>query len=70
MEEKIMCWRNKFSGEEGYVKNVSRKKGYFEATKDRKKAKVYKKESLISKDMDFLREIGEMDQNDFSLCLV
>ena len=63
----ILCWRNRFSGEEGYVLSVSPKKGYFESTKDRTKAKVYVNNGLFQKDMLFLNSIGETNQNEFYL---
>ena len=61
----ILCWRNKFSGEEGFVKTVSRKKGYFESTYDKSEARSYLTPSLAEKDIEYLGQIGETNNNDF-----
>ena len=63
--KQILCWKNRFSGEEGFVKTVSRKKGYFEATKDKSDAKAYVNVGFVNKDMQFLDEIGETKNNEF-----
>lgn len=65
IEKKIICWRNKFSGEEGFVKKVSHKLGYFEATKNENEAKTYSKDGYISRDLDFFDKINETENNEF-----
>lgn len=44
----IIKWTNKYSKEEGYVKCLNRKEGYFENTFERSEAKAYKKQALKS----------------------
>lgn len=61
----VISWENKFSGEKGYVKSVSKKKGYFENTFDVNEAKVYKSAKTIAKDMDAIKSFGELDNNMF-----
>ena len=58
-------WRNRFSGEEGYVGKVSRKDGCFYATFDAKNAKTYISQSGVAKDLEFLASIGENTNNEF-----
>lgn len=58
-------WTNKFSGEVGYVKSVSAAKGYFINTFDKDEAKTYRSEKMISKDLETLETIGEMENNTF-----
>ena len=65
MQKQILCWKNRFSGEQGYVKSVSRKKGYFENTFDAKEAKSYMAQSVADKDLEFMEEIGETANNEF-----
>lgn len=44
----IIKWRNKWSGEEGFVKCLNRKEGYFENTYSRDEAKTWKKSAVKS----------------------
>ena len=62
---KHLKWRNRYSGETGYVKSVSLAKGYFINTFDKSEAKQYISDKMISNDLDILLKIGEMDNNDF-----
>lgn len=39
MSRKVLKWTNKYSGETGYVRTVSKKKGYFTNEPDVLKAK-------------------------------
>lgn len=64
-EVKNLKWRNRYSGETGYVKSVSLAKGYFINTFDKSEAKQYRSDKMISNDLDILLKIGEMDNNDF-----
>lgn len=61
----LLKWRNKFSGEEGFVKSVSKANGYFINTWDARYAKVYKGEKTLAKDLETLNMIGETKNNDF-----
>lgn len=59
-------WRNKFSGEEGYVASVSKAKGYFINTFDKAEAKKYASEAAAQKDLVTLEALGEFVNNEFS----
>lgn len=63
--KEVLKWRNRYSGEEGYVKTVSRAKGYFTSTFNPAEAKSYRSQKEVEKDLAFLYEIGEMLSNDF-----
>lgn len=66
MASKInLKWQNRFSREEGYVKSVSPKNGYFINTFDKEEAKKYPNQASVERDLAFLNSIGEMDQNAF-----
>lgn len=58
-------WRNKFSGEEGYVASVSKAKGYFVNTFDKAEAKKYASETMVQKDLVTLEAVGETENNVF-----
>lgn len=58
-------WKNKFSGEEGYVKSVSYKNGYFENTFAKEEAKKYAGKKSLEKELAFLEAIGETVSNEF-----
>ncbi len=58
-------WRNKFSGEEGYVASVSKAKGYFINTFDKAEAKKYANETGAQKDLATLEALGEFENNEF-----
>ncbi len=60
-------WANKFSKEEGYVGKVLKTKGYFENTYDKEEAKKYRRLSEAEKDIGILNEMGEGDNNDFTV---
>ena len=63
----ILIWRNKFSGETGYVATVSAKKGYFTSTKNRNLAKKYISSKILETDMKLLESFGEFNNNDFAV---
>lgn len=58
-------WKNKFSGEEGYVASVSKAKGYFINTFDKTGAKKYANEAAVQKDLKLLEALGEFVNNEF-----
>jgi hypothetical protein len=62
----VLTWKNRLSGETGYVKTVSKKNGYFINTFNAVEAKSYRSNNDVMKDLEFLREIGEFDRNIFS----
>jgi hypothetical protein len=61
----VLKWRNKFSGEEGFVCTVSQSKGYFTNTFEAVKAKSYRSMKEVQKDLDLLLSFGEFDNNYF-----
>ena len=61
----VIAWENRFSGEKGYVKSVSKAKGYFENTFDINEAKVYKSTKTIANDMSAIKNFGELKNNIF-----
>ncbi len=42
----IIQWTNKYSGEQGYVKSLNRKEGYFKNTFNENEAKKYSGKSV------------------------
>ena len=61
----VLKWRNKFSGEEGFVKSVSKVNGHFINTWDLRNAKIYKGEKQLNNDLEILNCIGETKMNMF-----
>ena len=59
-------WTNKYSCETGYVKKVSKVKGYFENTFDKAEAKKYRSEKAVMTDIELLKELGEAENNHFA----
>lgn len=47
------------------MQSISQKKGCFINTFEKPKAKKYSSEKAIEKDIEFLKSIGEMTNNDF-----
>ena len=60
-------WINKYSNEQGFVGKVMRSKEYFENTFVQKTAKKYRSTKEATKDIDFLNQIGEGDNNNFEI---
>lgn len=60
-------WRNRLSGETGYVKSVRAKLGHFENTWEQTEAKKYISEKAANNDIVLLNEIGEGKDNDFEI---
>lgn len=58
-------WRNKFSGEEGFVQKVVKSQGYFINTFDQSEAKKYRSQKVVDNDIALLTELGEAQNNDF-----
>lgn len=63
----VLKWRNKYSNDEGFVKNVLSSKGHFVNTFDINEAKVYKGDKALNKDLQTLESIGETENNDFHI---
>ena len=66
----IICWKNKYSNESGYVESVSRKERHFNNTFDKAEAKVYKTKEAAQKIIELLVSFGEGDNNDFEIVAV
>ena len=58
-------WRNKWSGEEGFVMKVSAKSKCFYNTYEKESAKKYTSDSAIDRDIRLLNEVGEAENNEF-----
>ena len=65
----IIMWKNKFSGETGYVGSVSTKNRCF-YNADRSGAKCYKSEKAAQKAISQITEYGEAENNDFTVICV
>ena len=63
----ILKWTNKFSGETGYVGKVSVKAGHFTNAETKESAKTYKTENMAKKDIERLTDIGEAENNIFTM---
>lgn len=64
---KIIRWTNKYSEEQGYVQSIIKAEGHFVNTYDPAEAKVYKRQSDITKALNVLALIGEGDNNYFDV---
>jgi hypothetical protein len=60
-------WTNKFSQETGFVKNVSKAKKCFINTFDESEARVFKNEKEAEKAIAALTEMGEEENNIFTI---
>ena len=60
-------WENKFSGETGYVGKVLKSKGYFVNAETKEGAKKYASEKAAAKDIEVLTDLGEAENNTFSV---
>lgn len=63
----IIKWTNKYSNEEGYVKVINRKDGYFENTYEKENAFHFKTKGNATKAMNWLTNSNEGENNIFSL---
>lgn len=63
----IIKWTNKFSQETGYVKTVSKAKNCFMNTFDAAEARVFKSEKDAQKAIATLTEMGEAENNIFTV---
>lgn len=57
-------WRNRVSGETGFVKKINRKEGYFENTWEGKDAKLFKTEKnakVLLSDIEFFTNVPDND---------
>lgn len=65
--EVFINWRNKDSGETGYVKGVNLKEGHIDATWSKEEVKVYKSEGVARGILTKLERMGVEQQNVFSI---
>ncbi len=61
----VIQWRNRWSGETGYVKSISVKHGYFTNTFSFEEAHKYGSKSAVSKALKDLEKFGETINNEF-----
>lgn len=66
----VIMWRNKFSGETGYVKSIKPKAGHFVNTYEQSEAKKYKDENSVNRALDVLVAIGEGNNNYFEVIAI
>lgn len=66
----IIRWRNRYSGEMGFVKSISIKEGHFNNTFDIKDAQKYKTQNSVSCALTNLAKMGETMNNDFEVMSV
>lgn len=66
----VIMWRNKFSGETGYVKSIKPKAGHFVNTYEQSEAKKYKDAKSIDRALDVLVAIGEGNNNYFEVIAI
>ena len=65
MSSAVIKWRNRYSGEEGYVQSVSFKHKHFVNTFDIRKAHRYERKCCVSNSLNALKAMGEAEHNDF-----
>lgn len=60
-------WTNKYSNETGYVGKVLKSKGHFVNAETKEAAKKYVSEKTALKDIEVLTEMGEAENNTFTV---
>lgn len=63
----IIQWKNKYSGETGYVKKVNQKLGFFENTFEKENANVFKNKASASRAFNWLTNSNEAENNVFEI---
>ena len=63
---KVLKWTNKYSGEIGYVKTISKKNGHFENTTDKASARKFRYDKQVANAIQELTELGEAENNIFT----
>ena len=63
----IIKWTNKYSQETGFVKTISKAKNCFMNTFDAAEARVFKSEKDAQKAIAALTEMGEAENNIFTV---
>ena len=61
----ILMWRNRWSGDEGFVAKVSIKDKHFVNTFNKNEAHVYKNQLVLKQAMEQLQKFGECQNNEF-----
>ena len=61
----VIKWRNRYSGEEGFVESISLKNQHFVNTYDITKAHKYTQKNTITNALKTLDKIGETINNEF-----
>ena len=65
MKGYVIKWRNRYSGEEGFVEKISVKEKHFVNTYDPNKAHLYTRKSSLTSALKTLEDIGETVNNVF-----
>lgn len=66
----IIKWRNRYSGEEGYVGRTSTKNQCFYNSATREGAKLYADEKAARKVINTIKDLGEGRNNDYEVIVV
>ena len=61
----VLKWRNKYSGDEGFVKKVNKNEQHFVSTYDINEAKIYNGSKSLLLDQEILETHGETYNNEF-----
>ncbi len=67
---KIIKWRNKFSGDTGFVKSINKKEGHFVNTFEQDEAKSYSNDKTCATAIKSLHDMGEAENNEFEIVTV
>lgn len=62
----VVQWKNRRSGETGYVEKINRKENHFVSTQEIKDAMHYANAGLASSAITALLNLADADENDYS----
>lgn len=63
----VIKWENKYSHETGYVGSFTKKDGHFVSTTEKENAKTYANKAIASRTVSSLTEVGEAENNIFTI---
>lgn len=66
-EKSVLLWTNKYSKERGFVAKVLPKAGHFVNATSKEEVKRYPNDGLASADIKRLTEMGETENNFFTI---
>lgn len=70
MKKCVVTWRNRRSGETGYVKSIKVKEGHFESTSIEKDAQKYANAGLASSAVTTLYNLPDAEENEYAYATV